>query len=137
MSVMPKWPEQDPASWLAFAASDLAYARLGQGDPEVWPSQVAFHAQQAVEKAFKAAMVKHSVLFPKTHDLEGLIALWRKAGLAWPAELDRISEMTVFAVRARYPGDIDPPTWKDVAAAIETAEQVLAWARSNLNPPSE
>lgn len=134
MSAMPRWPEQDPTSWAAFAASDLAYARLGQNDPEVWPSQVAFHAQQAAEKAIKAAMVKHNVTFPKTHDLEGLIALWKTAGQAWPAELDNIPEMTVFAVRARYPGDIDPPTWKDVAAAIETAEKVLAWAQSVIGP---
>jgi len=36
---------------------------------------VCFHAQQCVEKYLKASLVDHSLLVPKTHDLERLVGL--------------------------------------------------------------
>jgi HEPN domain-containing protein len=44
----------DAAEWLLHAESDLTYARLGQLQPAVLRNQVAFHAEQAAEKAFKS-----------------------------------------------------------------------------------
>ena len=62
-----------PQEWLQHARSDLAYARKGDNQPDILPNQVAFHAQQAAEKALKAVLVLRSVPFPKTHDLQDLI----------------------------------------------------------------
>ena len=60
----------DAAEWLLHAESDLTYAKLGQAEPAILRNQVTFHAQQAAEKAFKAALVHAAVEFPKTHDLQ-------------------------------------------------------------------
>jgi HEPN domain-containing protein len=79
----------DAQDWIAHAAADLHYAKLGQNDPKALESLIAFHAQQAVEKAVKALLVKHQVDFPKTHDLEELLALAKEAGVVWPAEVEK------------------------------------------------
>ena|SRR5271165_5520712 len=47
----------DAAEWLLHAESDLTYAKLGQVQPAILRNQVAFHAEQAAEKAFKAVLV--------------------------------------------------------------------------------
>ena len=44
----------DAAEWLRHAESDLTYARLGEVQPAILRNQVAFHAEQAAEKALKA-----------------------------------------------------------------------------------
>jgi len=41
-----------PQQWLAHAQSDLRLARLAEKN-DILPEQICFHAQQAVEKAFK------------------------------------------------------------------------------------
>ena len=46
-----------PEEWLVHAKSDLKLARLGKESKDVLPQQICFHAQQAVEKAFKAVLL--------------------------------------------------------------------------------
>ena len=45
-----------PEEWLGHAKSDLKLSRLGKESKDVLPQQICFHAQQAVEKTFKAAL---------------------------------------------------------------------------------
>ena len=60
------------ACWLRKAHNDLRAARWGLvADPPL-VEDVAFHAQQAVEKAEKGLLVWHGVVFRKTHDLDEL-----------------------------------------------------------------
>ena len=66
---------------------------------------VCFHAQQFLEKYFKARLVVAGVPFPKTHDLARLLdlilpiePLWE----TWRADLNLLSS---FAVEFRYPGE--------------------------------
>ena len=44
----------DPRDWLRRARSSMALAKAGQPTPEVLFEDLAFHAQQAAEKAIKA-----------------------------------------------------------------------------------
>ncbi len=118
----------DAQDWIVHATADLHYAKLGHGDPKVLEGLVAFHAQQAVEKALKALLVKHQVDFPKTHDLEELVALAEDAGLVLPPEVEKAKELTAFAVQSRYPGFDDPITQAEVAEAIAVAEKIVEWA---------
>ena len=69
----------DAAEWLLRAESDLTYAKLGQAESAILRNQVAFHAEQAAEKAFKAVLVHAAVEFPKTHDLQALFLLLRNS----------------------------------------------------------
>jgi HEPN domain-containing protein len=123
----------DAAEWLLHAESDLAYAKLGQAEPAILPNQVAFHAEQAAEKAFKAVLVHAAVEFPRTHDLQALLLLLRNSGISVGQEISQASALTRFAVEARYPADIEPITSEEVAQAIESAERAVAWARVRIH----
>jgi HEPN domain-containing protein len=86
-------------------------------------NQVAFHAEQAAEKAFKGVLVHAAVEFPRTHDLQSLLLLIRNNGISVPPEIEQANTLTRFAFEARYPGDIEPITPKEVALAIDLAER--------------
>ena len=55
---------------------------------------VGFHAQQAVEKAVKVALMLEGIDFPKTHELEYLIVLAEKHSIAMEPELESASWLT-------------------------------------------
>ena len=117
----------EPEHWLAHARSDLALVRLGRrGD--VLPEQLCFHAQQAVEKAFKAVLLHRRVDFPFTHDLAQLLDTLHAAGIEVPAELADADALTPYAVETRYPGFWGEISEADVDEAVRVAEGVLHWA---------
>jgi HEPN domain-containing protein len=121
-----------PGDWLNHAESDLRIARLARQDAEVLPNQIAFHAQQATEKALKGVLVGGGVEFPKTHHLEELIALVQETGISWPFPVDQVEALTPYAVQTRYPGGISQISRAKVDEAIGVAEQVLAWAKDEV-----
>src|SRR5690242_12000939 len=120
----------DAAEWLLHAESDLHYAALGRGAPGILQNQVAFHTQQAAEKALKAVLVHASVDFPRTHDLQALLMLICNRGIAVPPELEPVTALTRFAAETRYPGDPEPITPEELAQAIALADKTIAWARA-------
>ena len=73
-----------PEEWLVHAKGDLKLARVGKESKDVLPQQICFHAQQAVEKAFKAVLLFSRVEFPLTHDIEELIDISGQAGISLP-----------------------------------------------------
>jgi len=79
-----------PQQWLAHAQSDLRLARLAE-KCDILPEQICFHAQQAVEKAFKAVLLHRQIHFPFTHDLEQLLAVFEMEGSPVPAEFDAVA----------------------------------------------
>jgi HEPN domain-containing protein len=127
----------DAAEWLLHAESDLRYATLGRGAPGILQSQVAFHAQQAAEKALKALLVHASVDFPRTHDLQALLVLIGDAGVAAPPELEGVNALTRFAAEARYPGDSEPITPDELEQTIALADKAVAWARARIQQSSQ
>jgi HEPN domain-containing protein len=54
-----------PEDWLRYARSDLAMARRVT-DGEILIESLCFHAQQAVEKALKAVLVRENIRPPRT-----------------------------------------------------------------------
>ncbi|MBU0967469.1 MAG: HEPN domain-containing protein [Proteobacteria bacterium] len=62
--------------WLQKADHDLrSAARLMSGDGEALLDTAVYHCQQAAEKALKAYLTAHGVIFPKIHLLMPLLAL--------------------------------------------------------------
>jgi HEPN domain-containing protein len=122
-------PPGSPRDWLRHAESDLHLARLGKDDPDVLRNQLAFHAQQAAEKAIKATLLSRAVRFPRTHDLETLAELAKLAKLSWSFAEDEISALTPYAVETRYPGGYAEITRQELEDAIGAAEKVIAWAK--------
>ena len=109
--------------WLAYARSDLDAAHALLRDPDHYPRQVCFLAQQAAEKALKAVLVLLEMEFPFTHDLDRLREIvpsgWR-VKTAFP----NLYALSVWAVDARYPGDLPEVVEADARDALQMAEAV-------------
>ena len=92
------WIEKAEADFLA--AVDLARRRkLPLHD------MVCFHCQQSVEKYLKARLEEGSVNFPKTHDLENLLASLLPLEPLWAALTQAAKRLKPFGVLIRYPGN--------------------------------
>jgi HEPN domain-containing protein len=99
-------------------------------DPEMDDRPVGFHAQQAVEKAVKVALMLEGIGFPKTHDLEYLIMLAGKHSVAMEPELESASWLTPWAAEFRY--DDAPIETLDRKRAITVANAAVSWCRALL-----
>lgn len=122
-----------PREWLVHAHSDLKLAKLGQTGQEVLPQQICFHAQQAVEKAFKAVLLLHEIDFPLTHDIEELIDILSQTGISFPPYFQNAGILTPFAVETRYPGYWGKIAEDDVIEAIDLAEKILKWVEDYIS----
>ena len=109
--------------WFAFALGDLEAARSGRRG-RLRPRIVAFHAQQAAEKAIKAALILDDLAPPPKHDLEELRRLlpdvWQVKRR--PTSLDRLTD---YGVDAKYPDHIISVTPLDAATAVRQAMAVI------------
>lgn len=107
--------------WVEKAENDLKNASLALRAGEECPADtVAFHAQQCVEKYLKALLVAERIDFPKTHDIEKLVALL-PARLQPRMTSEEQGRLTDYATGARYPG------WGDISLA--EARRAVAIAR--------
>jgi HEPN domain-containing protein len=114
----------DARDWLVFAGADLRAARLLVADGDV-PSRIAcFHAQQAAEKALKAALVAESTPFRKTHDIVVLAGLVPAVLAAELATLDLLV-LQPWAVEGRYPGDLPDATDAEADEVVATAVAIV------------
>ena len=113
--------------WLTRAEHDLRVARYLLTMPDPPPESVGFHAQQCAEKALKAFLTLHQVLFERRHDLNYLI------DLCLPLESDfeqfrvEADELTPYAVEFRYPDVLSSMSLESACAAVDTAERIYAF----------
>jgi HEPN domain-containing protein len=123
------------AEWFRHAKNDLVAARALLS-ADVFPETVAFHAQQAAEKALKAVLLawssSPSAAFPYTHDLAGLVSLCGERGLGVPDEVADSVVLTEYAVATRYPGPWEELSGDEAEGSIGLAEAVVAWAAEKL-----
>jgi HEPN domain-containing protein len=66
---------------------------------------VCFHCQQSAEKYLKARLEEAGIHFPKTHDLEAILALALTVEPLWSALLPATRRLKPFGVLIRYPGN--------------------------------
>jgi HEPN domain-containing protein len=112
--------------WLFRADEDVAVIdRLIQSEPQAYASTICFHAQQAVEKYLKAALAWKGVDFPRTHDVDFLLAECRKVV---GGELDHIDlkSLTDFGVSVRYPDDFYVPNLSEATYYAQVAREIQA-----------
>lgn len=117
--------------WMRRARSDLAVARMVD-EEQIAPEILAFHAQQAAEKALKALLVQRQVEFPRLHVIAPLLKLCQEAGYEGTETLADAVTLTRFAVATRYPGEEEPVSRQEARQAFELAEQVLNWGETQL-----
>ncbi|HEX3733540.1 MAG TPA: HEPN domain-containing protein [Solirubrobacterales bacterium] len=119
------------ADLIALAREDLASAKALATAEGISERPVGFHAQQAVEKALKAAIALTGGDFPFTHNLGLLMRLCEDNGLELPPDLQKADRLTPYAATVRYglgdPGTVDPVDAQHWAAlAVEWAAAQLS-----------
>jgi HEPN domain-containing protein len=87
-----------------------------------------FHAQQAIEKGLKAALVGAGIVFRRTHDLLELADLAQANALRVPVGRELLTRLAPYAVEFRYLGVAAPEVSVEEAAAAVAA--TMTWARS-------
>ncbi len=114
----------DAKRWLDYAYSDQEAAQALLNNPELFPRQVCFLAQQAAEKALKAILILLEIEFPFTHDLdrlrESIPSGWRVK-----AEFPKLYGLSIWAVKSRSPGDMPDVLDIDAQQAVNFSEAIL------------
>jgi HEPN domain-containing protein len=90
--------------WLDRAREDLDVA-LEIISREHLTNMVAFHSQQAVEKALKGIIEEFEIGFVKIHNLERLLGVARKH-VNFNVDLNFIKRLDEVYISTRYPGDL-------------------------------
>jgi HEPN domain-containing protein len=124
------------SQWLQSAYDDLLVIREIISN-ELLTNMVAFHAQQAVEKSFKAILEEFENAVPKIHTLETLLP---KVGLHVQfstVSLDLLEDLDKLYTDARYPGDFSllpsgKPTTAEAKGFSELAHEIYAIVESLL-----
>ena len=123
-----EWREQ-ALRWLAFAIGDLEAARANPRERRR-PRIVAFHAQQAAEKAMKAALLFSHIEPPRSHDLD---ALRDRLPDGWRVKKRRagLDRLTEYAAEHRYPDDFRPVSPIQAATAARQAIAIVRDVREH------
>ena len=115
--------------WIRYAISDLELARVARHE-NILLESLCFHAQQAVEKAFKAVLIIHNRPFPRTHNLTILFELMPPDTIDdIPTDVQEATGLSEYAVASRYPGEAEPVTEEEYHEALQSAETVVKWAK--------
>jgi len=94
--------KQITREWLTLAHKDLVSCEKILGDSFL-TSIVSFHAQQAVEKSFKAVIDEFEIGFIKTHNLLNLYDRV-KGDLGFALDLEVLNTLSELYISTRYPG---------------------------------
>ena len=125
--------ERNPVvdEWIAKAEGDWRAMQLLHDQPG-HDDAVVFHAQQCLEKYFKAALIAHGEPVQKIHDLRELS---RQLGILspdWEADPSGLTRITQGGVMFRYPGM--EANAKDAASAVAITnglrQRLAGWLRS-------
>jgi HEPN domain-containing protein len=117
--------------WLRYATEDLVEAEAMVQRPQYAPRHACFFAQQAAEKALKAILVFLQIDIPRLHNLNALRNLIPPD---WPLTQEHadLTDLTQWAIEARYPGDLPPPTAEQAGEAVRQARAVWNSVRHDL-----
>jgi len=121
--------------WIARSSDDLSAAEALLAREDL-TNIVAFHAQQAVEKALKAVIEERGLGLLKTHSL---IRLYEMVETDFPVitDMDMLDRLEAVYIEARYPGEMGllpygKPTPEDASAFFRFAQDVLQRVRGKL-----
>ncbi|MFS8900282.1 HEPN domain-containing protein [Synechococcus sp. H60.2] len=113
---------------LRLADRDLKAFEVLKKDPEVHPSILYFHAQQAV-------LFAQQIEFTRTHDLVKLARLLGDRGILLPVEEDQLRQLNPFAVAFRYDDTEFAPVPQQEVASLLTA--IRRWAAEEVSAATE
>ena len=118
--------------WLDRSRSNLERARLDKLSPHIMYEDICFDCQQSVEKALKALMVLKNIEFAYTHNIGLLVKTLEDNHIEVPDNIKKSASLSVYAVRARYPGDEEeePVTKSEFQETLVLADLVFQWVEN-------
>ncbi len=126
--------------WLTFAQKDLVSCEKMRDD-DFLTNIVSFHAQQAVEKSFKAVIEEFELGFIRTHDLVKLYETV-KIHLKFGIDLEMIKKLNELYISVRYPGEFGllpygDPTIEDATGFYDFAKDTFKKVQDMLEQDAE
>ena len=126
--------------WLNRAREDLDVA-LEIISREHLTNMVAFHSQQAVEKALKGIIEEFEIGFARIHNLERLLGMVRKQ-ISLDVDLNIIKRLDEVYTSTRYPGDLGllpsgKPTIQDAKELFDFADALYRIVKELLAKSTE
>lgn len=118
--------------WLKRAQSNLERAKAGKASDAILLEDLCFDCQQAVEKSIKAFLVHLNLKFEKIHSISRLLKQIEDTDIVVPDEIKETSQLTVYAVDTRYPGDYDPVTEEEYQLVLSMAERAVKWVEEKI-----
>ena len=118
--------------WFRKAESDLLNIRNNLSADKVPTDTVCFHAQQAIEKFLKGALIANGRNIAKTHDLVKLLSDVADIIPELLSYEDQLEEISEYGVGVRYPDDFYEPTVAEAQNAFELAQKVEAIIKSGV-----
>jgi len=97
-------------------------------DNKLLTNIVAFHAQQAIEKSFKAVIEEKDITLPKIHDVIRLYN-YIKVHLKFKFDIELLREINEIYIDSRYPSEMGllpngSPTLKDANRFYEFSKYI-------------
>lgn len=107
-------------------------------DNNLLTNVAAFHAQQAVEKSFKAVIEENDLILPKIHDLIRLYNII-ETYLNFDIDIELLREINEVYSDSRYPGELGllpngTPTLQDAARFKEFANYIFKSIKNTISP---
>lgn len=121
----------EPLEWVSKAEEDWAVAHAVLRRKTPLTAIACFHAQQCVEEYLKAMLIERRHRFSHVHDLLVLNQECHIAGILLGISEDALSTLSLYAVKARYPGNA--PAIQDAREALETTRAVRKFTRRFFN----
>lgn len=111
--------------WLAKAGEGVCAAEASLAVELPVHGTASLHAEQAVEKALEAVLVRHQVAFDRTHGLARLLDLAEPVAPGIRAALGGATELTRFAAAIRSPVAPAEPSREEAAGHLHQQESLL------------
>lgn len=124
--------EAEALRWMEYAREDLGAAETSADETALAPRHRCMLAQQAAEKALKAALIFLDTDPPRTHNLQ-LLADLLPDGWALRATSADVARLSMWIVESRYPGDWPDASQHDAAVAVADARAVVEAAAADLD----
>ncbi len=124
------------AAWLSAAKDDLLAIEVISKHEDL-TNIVAFHAQQAIEKSFKAVLEELDGVVPKIHNVETLLPKVSRHLVIDGTDFELLEDLDKLYTDARYPGDFGllpngKPTPEEATTFIDLALHVYAAVSDHL-----
>ena len=110
-------------AWVRYAEADWQDSQILMRSGGHWRS-ICFHAQQCIEKLFKAELMRLGQAVPKTHNLRGLSDLLHQADATWMVRSIQLDQLSLAAVDLRYPDPSEPEPDLELGLIIEIASEL-------------